>query len=171
MSMFGRCPVRLIGKTVDRKGKDCFALNLQAREQHIRRDKAIITSVQNQGLLALQTTVFNVSALNPAWSATDGDSEPSKGSLCRRSLTKIPGVKLKFPQAFSVGSGWNDIAPPQKFWSRLSDKDNVGPDLIRFGIQNVSNAQNCFLVALTEKRTRIEIDALAKALADVLQRS
>jgi alkyl hydroperoxide reductase subunit AhpF len=87
-------------------------------------------------------------------------------------LTKIPGVRLKFSQPFFREFLLETSRPAAAVLSSLADKGiNVGPDLLRFGIQNVPDAQNCFLVALTEKRTRTEIDALAKALAEVLQLS
>ena len=155
-------PGRLVGETVDRNGKRCFVLTLGTREQHIRREKATSNVCTNQGLLALRATVY-LSLLGPSGLREVAELSCQKAHYAAEQLTAA-GLELAFAQPFFkefvVRCRGNATEVAQR--ARAAGFD-IGPALNRFPTLGAS-ANNWLLIAVTESRTKNQIDHLATAL-------
>ncbi|HEX9717889.1 MAG TPA: aminomethyl-transferring glycine dehydrogenase subunit GcvPA [Actinomycetota bacterium] len=157
-----RLPGRIVGETVDVDGKVGFVLTLQAREQHIRRERATSNICTNQTLMAIAATVY-LSWLGPQGLAELGRQCAAKASYAAGRLTEIPGVDLLFPGApFFKEFALRLPGPAEEVRDALIQRGFLA------GVPLPDADGRGLLVAVTERRTKAQIDALAGAMRAVL---
>ncbi len=158
-----RLPGRIAGETVDRRGKRCFVLTLQTREQHIRREKATSNVCTNQGLFALRATVY-LAALGPNGLRELGESCLRKSRFAAQQVTRGDRFSLAFDRPTFKEFVIRDSADAvdELIADGLDAGFFAGVPLGRW----YPELADCLLVCVTEKRTRQEIDDLAAFAAN-----
>ena len=149
-ALLRKMPGRVVGATTDRDGKRCYVLTLQAREQHIRREKATSNICSNQSLMALYATIYIALMGNEGLREVNRLSCDGAHLLCDR-LVKSGKFSLAFDKPFL-----------KEFTLRTDlDMDKVNARLAANGIMGgVVTGPGLVTFAVTEKRTREEIDSL-----------
>ncbi len=166
-SLVRRMPGRIAGETVDRLGRRCFVLTLQTREQHIRREKATSNVCTNQGLFALRATIY-LSLLGPQGLRETANLCLQKSHYAAEQLCRNDRFELAFD------------APTFKEFV-IRDREGRVNELLATALDSgflagvplgqwYPELDDCFLMAVTEKRTKQEIDAVVRAISNKSQR-
>lgn len=161
-SFVRRMPGRIAGQTVDHHGQACWVLTMQTREQHIRRDKATSNICTNQTLFALRASIY-LSLMGPEGLKEVASLSLQKANYAAKQLASTDRFSLAFQQPifkeFVVRDSQDGV---EELMQRCEEQGILAG--IPLG-QWYPDLGDCFLVAVTEQRTRKQIDQLAATLA------
>ena len=155
-AMMRKLPGRIVGETTDKDGNRAFVLTMQAREQHIRREKASSNICSNEALCALTASVY-LSMMGPNGLKQVGEQCYAKAHYLAGELCKLPGVKLRYPGPFF-----------HEFVTELRGPADVLAGLEAKGILGGLPLKDGLLWCVTEKQTKAELDQTVAIVKEVL---
>lgn len=155
-SMMRKLPGRIVGQTADAKGNRCFVLTLQAREQHIRREKASSNICSNEALCALTASVY-MAAMGPDGMRDVARQCWAKAHYLSRKLSSVPGFKRADSGDFFHEFVTRVPVKPEMLLDALEKRDILGGLPVEDGI----------LWCATELNSKEQMDRLVSAVKEV----
>jgi glycine dehydrogenase subunit 1 len=154
-------PGRIVGETVDAEGKRGFTLTLQAREQHIRREKASSNICTNQALMALRATIY-LETLGPGGLRRVAEICVQRSHELLEKIARVPGVKIPFSYPF-FHEFVAEIPHPAQTLAKLQERGFLGG----LSLQPIfRDLRDYVLFCCTERNTAADLDAFVAALTE-----
>ena len=166
-AMMRKLPGRIVGQTTDAEGTRCFVLTLQAREQHIRREKASSNICSNEALCAMTASVY-LAAMGPAGLRQAAESSAASAHYLAAELGTLPGFELVSERPFFHEFLMRCPVDAEALCAALADRGILGglPVEIPGG---PAGAVPAILWCCTELNRRAQVDELVAAVRDALE--